>query len=516
MLPFTKRPGRDDSDEVFTKDDVEGAVPPPKKSVRQPMPSVSDEELTQLMPSKSLGSAVASPLPAAGRPVSTPPPAAGRPATVPPPRSSNRPPPSVPPPARSSARNPSFLTDDDDDEGRTVIKATPSARVVKRTSPKMGMTTQNMMPTTVSPAAVIKSALDSASHGRRNDLMAPPPADLLEDRADVMPTHPAPEAQASSRHAYANPAPSMNVQPVQPMQPMQPFSVNAVPVAPGSVPQAVPSAPRSHPSNFPGPYVAPMPPGSVSVPGVAMGPSSMPAHFMVPQAPYSDARIDPPGTSITARTKVSGRPAASWAIAALAFGLFVGVGAIAVTGGKEGLVETTASFVDPSRAGAKGAAAQPQPQPAPVPVPVPVPAAEENKVAVPGVTVPAPTVAPATPPAATTNAAPPPVAAAEPPPAPATTADSASGKKTEEKPEKKAASAPASRTYYAPSAKPAAPKPAEKEEVASAAPPAEKSSSKPAKGGKPEKAAGKGGSDVDEETRKALEALQKSQLESSF
>ena len=51
----------------------------------------------------------------------------------------------------------------------------------------------------------------------------------------------------------------------------------------------------------------PVPSGSASVPGVAM-PASMPAHFMVPQPPYSDGRMDPPGTAVTARSKRAGRP----------------------------------------------------------------------------------------------------------------------------------------------------------------------------------------------------------------
>lgn len=477
MLPFTKRPGRDDSDEVFTKDDLETTS---AKSVRRPMPSVSDEELTQLMPSKMLGNAVpvvAAPIPAAGRP----------PASVPAPRSSNRPPPSVPPPSRS-ARDLSFLTDDDD-EGNTMVRSN-GPRVVKRTNAKMGMATQ--MPTTVSPSAVIKSALDTAHGGKRNDLLPGLPADLIDD---VVRAHSGPQAGALPVHGGMMPG----VQPVQALQPFEPIP---------APPRSVPAPPPSYPQNFgPAPY-GPGASQSVSVPGVAMNgpgsmPGSMPAHFMVPHAPYSDARTDPPATSVTARTKVAGRPAMSWAVALLAFGLFVGVGAVALMAGREGIVETTASFVDPSRAGAKQAAAQPPP--------AAQPATDENKVAVPGVAVPA--AAPTTPPATTAAPAAPPVAANPAPAAPAAAAtnDMKAEKKTEEaKAEKK--STPAPRWTPPPRAAAPAPKPVEKDEVASSAP-AEK---KPAKATAKPATASKGGSDVDEETKKALEALQKSQLESSF
>ena len=94
MLPFTKRPGRgDEADEVLTKDDIakpEPSAPAPSERKRSPLASLSDDELTHLMPSKSIGNAVSAalgssrpaPLPAAGRPATASP--SSRPASVPP------------------------------------------------------------------------------------------------------------------------------------------------------------------------------------------------------------------------------------------------------------------------------------------------------------------------------------------------------------------------------------------------------------------------------------------------
>jgi hypothetical protein len=248
-----------------------------------------------------------------------------------------------------------------------------------------------------------------------------------------------------------------------------------------------------------GPYGAPVPSGSVSVPGVA--PPSIPAHFMQPQAPYSDVRMDPPGTSVTSRTRVNGRPAMSWAAALLAFGIFVGVGTVAVMqGGVDSLADTTASFVDPSRTpGAR--------PPAPVPVtpdtavapPVAAPVAPPPATVAPVVN---PPVAPTTPPGvigvSTPAPAPqPPVAVTAPP----ETKPEAKSEKSE-KPETKK---PVVRyTYRAPVAPPP-----QKEEAPVAEPKEPKTASKPT-------TTKKGGKGEDEEMKKALEQLQKSQLESTF
>jgi outer membrane biosynthesis protein TonB len=211
----------------------------------------------------------------------------------------------------------------------------------------------------------------------------------------------------------------------------------------------------------------------------------MPAHFMNPQPPYSDGRVDPPGTAVTSRNRVVGRPAMSWAAALLAFGLLVGVGAVAVMqGSADGLVDTTASFVDPARAGQKpAAAAQPAPQPVPQPVATETPAPQPPPQAAPP---PQPTVV-----AAST----PPAPVADPPAKP-------------DKPEKPAK--PARRSFAA--SAPAAPRPA----PAPAPAPAADDDTKTAAAAKPAKPAKatKGGGD-DDETKKALEQLQKAQLESA-
>lgn len=570
MLPFTKRPGRenDNEEEVLTKDNLvkpPASIPPPPRSVPPPppmraaQPSLSDDEMTNIMPSKALGAVeaqlekYASPRPAAGMPPPSVPAA-----------SSRRAPASIPPP-RSSAR----MVEVEDEDGRTVVRGAP--KIVKRgakpTQSGMGM---NTLPTTISPAAVIKASLESANAGRKDankktgdHLMAPPPSDLLEDLADlkldvpksekpqkpVMEPHP---ADVGAEHTAILQTTGTNstlasagmIQGVQPLSSQQIASAGlpSGSIPPGSVrPMSAPPPPNSQPfhpgasgafaaqsggyaaqsGGYPAPYSNPVPSASVSVPGMA---TSMPAHFMVPQAPYSDARVDPPGTAVTARTKVRGRAPMSWAVALLAFGVFVGVGWVAVQRGGVGGLETTASFVDPAKAGAPKAAAAPA---NPAPQPAPVNTDQPTSVSVPGVAVPA---APPAPPAADTNAAPaaaapaaPPPAAAAPAAAPATVAaatpapatPAATTTSTTKRPHFAAAPAPAP----APTEKPEKPAKPTKPSAAVAAAAAEEASTpappKAGKGGKPAPA-GKGGGEVDEETKKALEALQKSQLESSF
>jgi hypothetical protein len=64
----------------------------------------------------------------------------------------------------------------------------------------------------------------------------------------------------------------------------------------------------------------------------------------------SDARIDPPATVITARTRVvAARPTISWAAALVTMGVFVGlVTAVVARGDADTLIDAAASFVDPS------------------------------------------------------------------------------------------------------------------------------------------------------------------------
>lgn len=500
MLPFTKRPGRsDEPSEVVTKDDLSES----RSSVRKPMPSVTDEdEQTKHMPRKALGDAINAILPAAGRP----PPAAGRPATVPPP-SRSRPPPSVRP---APSSRPSAL---DEEEGRTMVRGGP--RIVKKrgSNPSRG---EMGMPTAVQPSAVIKQSLEAARASNRPDpLMAPPPRELLEDIADRMPASVPPPPPSAANMTGPHPqlhmtGPHAQLQMTGPHPQMQleTAALGMAPVAPPSQRFAAPHSqrfmtgppPPSQPYGYgPPPSQAPMSVRSMPMSQPPPPSSAMPAHFMVAQA-------DPPGVANTGNHARAGRPAASWAGALLAFGLFVGIGAVAVMQSSEMLIDTTASFVDPARAGQKTAAARAREEGAPIPVPMQPATGEAPKVSVPAVAVEPPPAAAA--PVVAVNA-PAPAAAPEPAPEPPTTAaKSAHASRptfVAPPPRREAAPAPA------PAAKPAAPaKPAPAAVAANDEEP--KPEKKPAKGAKP----AKGSADSDEETRKAIEALQKSQLESSF
>jgi hypothetical protein len=498
MLPFTKRPGHgDDLEEVMTKDDIvmkPTSVAPPPQSKRPGMRafalSVSDDEMTTLMPTKSLGNGV---------PIAAP----SRPASIPAP---SRPPMSAHP-VRAD------LIADDDDDGRTVVRDTSKSSSKRAGSghPKMGMPTS---PTTISPAAVIKASLESArTNGRRADLMPPPPSDLIDDLADRYPAEPPQRTAVLGQGGPAASGPhaaiSAHSMPVQALQPM----------GYGNAPMSAPPPPPSHPYSVQGVQAyGSMPPPSMPPP--SMPPPSMPAHFMVPHAPYSDGRMDPPGTSVTSRVKAGGRPASSWAAALLVFGLFVGVGTVAVMeGSADALVETSASFVDPSRAaGATGVSTPEQTEVPPTPSPVPV-AVEESKVAVPPVTVPSineppaaaagpvPAVASAT---GITEASAKPAEAPKPEPAPAPKMATAPAPKAVAGPTPKGGPPPPPKGVGAPPAPKPAPPPPPAPKVAAAPP-----KPKPAPAPKPAAKSG-GDSDLDAETKRALEALQKSQLESSF
>jgi hypothetical protein len=210
----------------------------------------------------------------------------------------------------------------------------------------------------------------------------------------------------------------------------------------------------------------------------------MPAHFVTPQAPYSD----PPGTAVTSGHHLAGRPAVSWAAALLACGLFVGVAAVAVTQGSDSVADTTASFVDPSRVPMK-ANANTQP---PVP-PTPVPVAPQG----------VPPVDPNAPQGL--------IGASPVPPSP----DQAGA----------AANAPVVGGFAPVAVKRAAPQWKAAAAAAPAAKPAAKASAAPAaapaaadddaKEAKKETKKKKGADSADDETKKALEALQKAQLESA-
>jgi hypothetical protein len=244
------------------------------------------------------------------------------------------------------------------------------------------------------------------------------------------------------------------------------------------------------------------PVSSASVPGVTTGVS--PAHFRTPSVP-----LDPPGTSITSNHRVSGRPAVSWAAALLACGLFVGVAAVAVLQSSDAVAETTASFVDPSRAPIRNAAA-PGMAPTPVPVtpngvpspnPFTAPPPQPGAVAPPPTPAPAPTTPP--PPGAGVGGFSPVVGGF----APIAVAPSASAPPAKPK--------AVWRPFVAPAraAKPAVV--ASNDEEAKEAREA-KEAKKEAKAAEAKEAPrGKKKDAPDDETKKAYEALQKAQLESA-
>ncbi len=217
----------------------------------------------------------------------------------------------------------------------------------------------------------------------------------------------------------------------------------------------------------------PIPQSMLSTIPPAPGSFSPVAYSMSTAKSDSDARIDPPATVITTRTKVlTGRPTLSWGAALVAMGIFGGlVTAVLARGDGDALVDATASFVDPAHAAhaaqapaveSKLVTATPMLQ---NPAPAPVSAA------------PAPTelgvVATTTTPAVTTPAADP-IAAK---PATASMAYSHPAQAVEKKAEPKALEAPkaaapaplaakAAIKPWTPPARPAAAPPAEKAEKA--------------------------------------------------
>ncbi|HVH47097.1 MAG TPA: hypothetical protein VM925_32365 [Labilithrix sp.] len=450
-------------------------------SMRPPLPSADDEEMTTLL-DRTATTGISRPLPAAGRPASVPPPARSQSGSVrPPPVSFRPPPPSLRPPAPSVRPRPSsgVMTDDPGTATRGRLRKIVKASSSRSLGPQAG-------PASLSPDAVLKATLDSAFASRRDQLMPGPPSDLLEDSADVRNGAPSTSRSAPLRAR----GPEVFSVPVEASKSQRPPPVlNSVLLADGPS-RSAPPAPSSRSRGFG---------ASASVPGVVMS-ASAPAHFMRPQAPYSD----PPGTTVTSGHRV-GRPARSWAVALLACGVFVAIAAVAMSRAGRAAVDTTAAFVDPSRPTTKAAGQVAPPPPAPVdhasaapsepnglppgflgasPMP-PAPPPEPPVAVAPVVTTPAPTFAPVTVAPAPKPAAPSrPAVAWKPPPAPPA-------------PPPKAAPKPAAPVS------PAAAAAAEDEPVAKKGAATKKS----AKGG--------GGGDTDDETKKALEALQKAQLESA-
>lgn len=527
MLPFTKRAGR-------TDENAKSATLQSPAAPRAPQDSISDDDMTNIVSSKSIAHVV---IPAAGRPATQPPPSL---------RGSGRLPPSVRPPPPPSHRPPPMSARqmdndfEDDDNGRTAVRGAP--KIVKRTNAKSGKNGQ------IAPASVIKATLESARANQNNGrLLAGTPSDLRDETDDrlgatetfrpaerlpfvrsaqPLPMDPAPPSvtpptgygpPSSQPVAHANSTNSYRPIATMPFQGMavqgyasQPPHAHAMP-AHASQPygQAPMSARAAHAQpHAQGPFTPRSSPPSA--------PGSAPAHFMTPQMRGEARYNDPPGTAVTSGHRVaSGRPAASWAVALLACGLFVGVAAVAVTQGSENAADTTASFVDPSRTPAKAAAMQPaapaplaQPQQGGVigasPVQEPAPAASVFGSAPSAVNTaqPAAFSSPQAGAQAAASAAIPaggvlggfaPVAV--PTPAAATTATTAKVEKAD-KPEPK----PVAKPVWHAAPRPAAPTP----RVAAA----NDEPKEPATKKKPAAA-------PDDETKKALEALQKAQLESS-
>lgn len=604
MLPFTKRPGREETSDVVAKDDVAAksspAVVPPASSsrpttMRPPASGAAarsndfDDEMTGLRPPVSLQSpntmALAAPIPAAGRPASIAPPrsvrpsvrpAAGGPASMTP--ASMRPPP-------ASAR--SYEGDDeedaeDEDGGRTVVRPEGAGKMVRRTagqSQPPPRQTPSANPTSISPAAVIRKTMESQ---RSRGLASGPPAELRGDldhendeytqtaapsnRVDRTmnsnrsgaqrnnypapasyegpPSHRPPprsdlrsdETVGSRRNQYDSMDDDAYSQPPRSHAPaMRTYDAgpSSSPISsPMSGPRSQPPPSSARPGHFSNPppssYAAPpngvnphaataamsavgtggfhaMPQSGpnvgASVPPAAMSNNAMPAHFRMAQTGaiqgVGGMMADPPGTSVTSNTRVSGRPAMSWAAALAACGVFVGVVAVAIAQRGDSTAETQAAFVDPAHANKTAAVENPPTTPTQQPVSNPLP---------PGLIGASPVQAqPNAPPAmapvpgmadpslgALLAPAPPPAAA----PAPPTTT---TAEKEKPKAPKFVGVAPARPKPPAPS-RPAA---------------GDDDDDKPARPTKTTKASGKG-SEADEETRRALEELRKAQLEQSL
>jgi len=142
---------------------------------------------------------------------------------------------------------------------------------------------------------------------------------------------------------------------------VRPPAAPAPSIAP--VPQAVhathnaPTAPAV-PSLIAKPRVSSSaPPAAPRAQKAEMHPASVPPSIAPVVKHDSDAKIDPPATVITTRTRlIAPRPTVSWAAALVAMGVFVGlVTAVIARGDADSLIDATASFVDPSAAHAAGA-----------------------------------------------------------------------------------------------------------------------------------------------------------------
>lgn len=218
MLPFTKRPGREESSDVVAKDDIgaksspASAVPPASSSrpttMRPPASTPPagrandfDDEMTGLVQARSLNSTFPAPMPAAGRPATMPPrsarpsirPAAGGPASM-------RPPPSS---ARGAYEGDEDEDAEDEDGGRTVVRPEGAGKVARRSAAAPDRSapraTPSANPTSISPAAVIRKTMESQ---RARGLASGPPPELrgdLDHGDNDEFTQAAPSRTASSR-----------------------------------------------------------------------------------------------------------------------------------------------------------------------------------------------------------------------------------------------------------------------------------------------------------------------------
>lgn len=506
MLPFTKRPGRDDE---HTQDDAPtrsgGAKARQAELPRAFMPSISDEE-TSLIPAKALGLQAK----AAGLPQPS----------VPQARSSAA---QVAPKGLASAP----LVDDDEEDG-TLVRPMPN-HAVRAVRAKLGLPTSPQQQAVLRRTGEVPAAPKSVPAPARS---VPPPARSAPAVASVPP--PARSAPSSSPAAQAPTDEYTRQLAMTGSGPMALASSGALPalaasggspalahasgaynaygtgahpahaahasgalpaMASGGYPQAMGSG--GYPQMGSGGY-----PQAYGTGGYPQAPSSAAAlasapHLFVPQAPYSDPRLDPMAAPLTRSHRT--RPAMPWAAAFGGVGLAVAVAAAALlNGAPDAFADTTASFVDPARTPAQlreearevPAAGQAEAPKVAEAAPAPPPAAPAPVVAqAPAVATPTPAAVVAEAPKVAEPAKPaeaPKVAAAAPAPAP--------------KPVHVAA-APA------PARVEPAPKP-----VAAAPAPAPKPVAKVEKPAKPSKSSG--GSD--DETRAAMEALQKAQAESSF
>lgn len=174
------------------------------------------------------------------------------------------------------------------------------------------------------------SMADDDSYAARS---APISSPAVSSRSSMMHSQP-PPSSARPGH-FSNPPPS---------NPVSTFPSAHNPVNPYQN-----TVPSGHMSSPPPQHMSVPPPQHMSVPP----PGMMPAHFRMAQTGaihgvMAAAQVDPPGTAVTSNTRVSGRPAMSWAAALAACGVFVGVVAVAILQRTDSAPDTQAAFVDPA------------------------------------------------------------------------------------------------------------------------------------------------------------------------